>query len=1269
MRHRYFSRLLRSLLLSSVAAVATLSAAAPGDLITRTLTPFPDGLDRAERVVVQADGKPVAIGMAGFGTDQFAMTRYNTNGTIDTTYGASHNGTQLEPLGSGNAEAFGAAFDASGRLVVAGHVRSDKDRFAIARFNADGTLDDSFGGGGSAISIGAGDSGGYAMAMQPDGKILVGGYSMNGGQQVFTVVRYNANDTIDTTFGSGGAYVAPATAGIVRAMALQSTGKLVIAGGEPTVKLQRLDVNGSLDTTFGTGGTLTLGSEIQSARDMVVYPDNSVVVMGLATGSANAMAATRVSADGIVDSTFGTAGTAIVAGGGFGGSAGGIVLDADGSLVLAGSYNSGAVTNVLVAKLTSSGSLDTTFGTNGTTRIQVAGVESGRGIAARSGGGYFVVGTSFLPGSTVSDTLVAAIDATGHLLPAFNATGYNVADLGSAPASANASALLADGKVIVAGKVCLVHNTSPSVPDCKAVVARYNADATLDTAFNATGYVFVPALYSANAVAIDSSGRIVIGGRSATATPSMAFARLNANGTPDGSFGTGGSLTIAAATTHEEINAIAIQASGRIVGAGFVTPGTFIDSAFVGVTTTGSLDTTFGSGGKAVVAVSTGDDEVASIAFQADGKIVGAGFTELTGTQDGMSAVRLTADGAPDATFGNPNGYVAINFGGNSARAYAIAVDADGKLVIGGKAFVGATDDFAVARLLPSGALDTTFGTGGLQTNDFHANHNRIFALAFTGTGKIVGAGEDAGSFGVVQYLPNGSVDGTFGTGGESAIPINFMAGSDFALSLNIASNGNLYMAGNASNAFALAIVAGDAPQVAPTVSLASGANPSLSGQSVTFTATVSGSAGTPTGTVTFLDGASAIAGCSSLALSSGAAACTTGGLGAGAHTITASYSGNVTYTAATSNAVSQSVQPPATTSLSVSPTSIDFGGASMGTTSQPQTISVTNTGTTTVTISGVAASAQFAQSSTCSTLAAGESCTVSVSFSPAPQPGDVNSTSAVSGTLTISSNAGNGPHTVSLAGTAQKSLITHYYESILRRAPDQEGINFWAGEAVRMRENGADLNETWYAMANRFFFSPEYLSLNRTDSAFVTDLYVTFFNRQPDSGGHDFWTGQLGSGMPREVVLTGFLFSPEFTSFSQSIFGNTAARPEINMVVDFYRGFMARLPDQGGFAFWVGQFRAAQCHDAGAVYSQANAISSSFLASAEYTNRNRTNAQFVGDLYNALLRRGGDLQGVQFYIDQLDHGMSRDQVRSTFVNSPEFANRVNAIVAAGCAQ
>src|SRR5690242_8263287 len=93
-----------------------------------------------------------------------------------------------------------------------------------------------------------------------------------------------------------------------------------------------------------------------------------------------------------------------------------------------------------------------------------------------------------------------------------------------------------------------------------------------------------------------------------------------------------------------------------------------------------------------------------------------------------------------------------------------------------------------------------------------------------------------------------------------------------------------------------------------------------------------------------------------------------------------------------------------------------------------------------------------------------------------------------------------------SAAVSATSAMVTHYYQSILRRAPDSGGQAFWEGEAGRMTSLGASINETWYAMAMSFYFSPEYVGLKRTDDDFVADLYETFFNRTPDQGGLAYW-------------------------------------------------------------------------------------------------------------------------------------------------------------------
>jgi hypothetical protein len=360
----------------------------------------------------------------------------------------------------------------------------------------------------------------------------------------------------------------------------------------------------------------------------------------------------------------------------------------------------------------------------------------------------------------------------------------------------------------------------------------------------------------------------------------------------------------------------------------------------------------------------------------------------------------------------------------------------------------------------------------------------------------------------------------------------------------------------------------------------------------------------------------------------------------------------------ATTPTISVTATPVVTTSV---PSLTFTPNQSMLTSSFTQSVTVSNTGGGAATSVALSVPAGYTLSHTCgATLNPGATCTANVAFAPP-------TATTITGNLSIASNAGTA--TVGLTGTGDQSLSTHFYQSILRRNPDAPGKSFWDGEAARLAGLGANVNETWYAMAISFFFSAEYAGFNRNDTDYVTDLYNTFFNRAPDAPGLANWTGQLAQGMPREVVLASFLFSPEFTAFTQSVFGTVTVRPEIDMTGDFYRGLLARLPDSSGFTTWLGQFRTSQCSGASAINATVESISSQFVASAEYTARNRTTAQYVGDLYNAFLRRGGDLAGVQFWINQINtNAQTKDQVRKAFIAAPEFAARVNAVIAAGVA-
>ncbi len=289
----------------------------------------------------------------------------------------------------------------------------------------------------------------------------------------------------------------------------------------------------------------------------------------------------------------------------------------------------------------------------------------------------------------------------------------------------------------------------------------------------------------------------------------------------------------------------------------------------------------------------------------------------------------------------------------------------------------------------------------------------------------------------------------------------------------------------------------------------------------------------------------------------------------------------------------------------------------------------------------------------------------------------------AISGAYTVVAQVGalsasfNLTNTATISGgttcadnTATNSdLVEQYYAVILRRPSDAGGKAFWLSEADRLCALGVDPKQTFFLLANYFYNSPEYVAFNRDNNGFVADLYITFFGRLADAGGQSFWLGQLTAGMTRNNVMASFMFSPEFTATMTGLFPGRTARAETYLAMNLYGGLLRRLADSGGYTFWDGQFRSAECNasPAGAVTAIINTVSSQFLTSGEYVARATSNSQFVDDLYYAMLQRGGDLVGFNFWVAQLNAGVTRDQLRQQFLTSPEMTALSAAIAAQGC--
>jgi uncharacterized delta-60 repeat protein len=217
--------------------------------------------------------------------------------------------------------------------------------------------------------------------------------------------------------------------------------------------------------------------------------------------------------------------------------------------------------------------------------------------------------------------------------------------------------------------------------------------------------------------------------------------RYETNGTLDSTFGSGGKATIDFFGDLDLGNAIAIQTDGRLVVAGNTSSGSGSspDFALVRLNADGSLDATFGISGKVNTDFSGNLDEASDLALQSDGRIVVVGRT-FNGSESQFGVVRYSTAGALDGSFGS-GGKVVTSFLGTTSDAGGVAIQPDGKIVAAGRTVVSTFSQFALSRYNSNGGLDPAFGTGGKVTTDFAGNVDEAFAVALQLDGKIVAAG------------------------------------------------------------------------------------------------------------------------------------------------------------------------------------------------------------------------------------------------------------------------------------------------------------------------------------------------------------------------------------------------------------------------------------------------------------------------------------------------------------------------------------------------
>jgi uncharacterized delta-60 repeat protein len=348
-------------------------------------------------------------------------------GDLDPTFGAG--GVAEETQGLGTV----MTLQPDGKILVAGYTFPWE--LSVARWTPDGRLDSTFGSGGIAVGPSGRATG---LALQPDGKIVATGYVAEGSM---SVVRFTGSGSLDPSFGSGGVAAGPRGDG--SAIAVQADGKIVVVGtsGDPfsslaAITVLRFQPDGAPDAGFGTNGVVRTPLGLGSVgRDVALQPDGKIVV----AGSSDAMTLVRYDPDGSFDASFGFGGIARVTAGAFA-SAESVVVAPDGRLIAAG----GSTLGLAVARLLPDGRPDASFGVGGAATVHAGGVGGASDVALQADGRVVVAasGPQFVA--------LVRVRPDGSLDSNFGEEGISQVALGSW-SQASAVAIEPDGRILAAG--------------------------------------------------------------------------------------------------------------------------------------------------------------------------------------------------------------------------------------------------------------------------------------------------------------------------------------------------------------------------------------------------------------------------------------------------------------------------------------------------------------------------------------------------------------------------------------------------------------------------------------------------------------------------------------------------------------------------------------------------------------------------------------------------------------------------------------------------
>ena len=353
-------------------------------------------------VLIDSHGRAVTAGYTLNGRPDFAVARFLQNGTLDTTFGDL--GRTILDLGGAD-YAYALDFQADGKIILAGESdTAGKSRIAVARFNANGKVDTTFGGGDGFVltSFGKDQQAANAVMVTPDNKIVAAGFTSGGVDARSAIVRYGLSGTLDRSFGGDGRVSFELSNSDEQFEAISwDAGHYVLAGYAevnltPAFSVADVTSSGKLDPLFSQNGftttNVTLGADV--GYDMIRQPDGKIVVAGrVANGGRDDWGVVRYLPKGGVDRTWGGSGKVITSFGKSFDVAYGIAIQANGKIVVAGRvHRTTTGSDFGVVRYNTDGSVNMTFGTNGKAITDfAAGDDGARDVVIRDSNGKILV--------------------------------------------------------------------------------------------------------------------------------------------------------------------------------------------------------------------------------------------------------------------------------------------------------------------------------------------------------------------------------------------------------------------------------------------------------------------------------------------------------------------------------------------------------------------------------------------------------------------------------------------------------------------------------------------------------------------------------------------------------------------------------------------------------------------------------------------------------------------------------------------------------------